>query len=64
MSADGFPIVGVPKGWENVCVAGAAGRKGMLYGASLGLAAAELLIGGRTNMPIAECALARLEHAA
>ncbi len=62
VSDDGFPIVGIPRGWENVCVATGAGRKGMLYSASLGLAAAELLLGGRTSMPIAGAALARLER--
>ena len=32
----------MPSGWENVCVATGAGRKGMLYGAALGLAATEI----------------------
>lgn len=56
---DGLPIVGVPNGWENVCLAGGAGRKGLLLGAGLGLASAELLVKGNTQMPVAECALGR-----
>ena len=47
-----MPIVGVPRGWENVCVAVGSGRKGMLLGAGLGLASAELLLRGRTRMSI------------
>jgi glycine oxidase len=59
VTLDGRPIIGIPGGWENVCVAGGAGRKGMLLATGLGLAAAELLTGGDTKMPIAECALER-----
>jgi glycine oxidase len=56
MTPDGFPIVGLVPGWENVCVAAGSGRKGMLYGAGLGQAAAELLLDGQTALPIQQCA--------
>jgi glycine/D-amino acid oxidase-like deaminating enzyme len=59
VALDGRPIVGIPHGWENVCVAGGAGRKGLLLASGLGLAAAELLVEGTTQMPIGECALGR-----
>jgi glycine oxidase len=59
VTLDGRPIVGIPDGWENVCLAGGAGRKGLLLAPSLGLAAAELLVEGSTRMPIAGCALGR-----
>ncbi len=56
VTADGLPIVGIPDGWENVCVAAGGGRKGMLLGAVLGLASAELLVTGSTKVPIGNCA--------
>src|SRR5437868_4183453 len=40
VTPDGFPIVGRLGGLENVCVAGGAGRKGILLASGLGLAAA------------------------
>jgi len=55
MTADGLPIVGIPAGWDNVCLATGAGRKGMLLGAGLGYAASELLMAGSTRMPIGAC---------
>ncbi len=59
MTPDGVPIVGIPVGWENVCLATGAGRKGMLLGAGLGLAASELLLRGGTRLPIGPCDPAR-----
>jgi glycine oxidase len=59
VTPDGRPIIGIPNGWENVCLAGGAGRKGLLLASGLGLAAAELLIGGTTRMPIGDCAPGR-----
>jgi glycine oxidase len=56
VTRDGRPIIGIPSAWRNVCLAGGAGRKGLLLAAGLGLAAAELLVGGSTQMSIAECA--------
>ncbi len=58
-AADGMPLVGVPVSLENVCVATGGGRKGMLLGAALGLAAAELLTTGTSTLPLAGCELDR-----
>jgi len=52
---DGVPIVGVPAGWENVCLAVGSGRKGMLLGAGVGLAAAEIAAGETPRLPIGQC---------
>ena len=52
---DSLPILGIPGGWENVCLATGAGRKGMLLSAGLGRAAAELLVEGGTPLPIGDC---------
>jgi len=49
---DNLPIAGIPSGWENVCLALGSGRKGMLLGAGLGRAAAEVLLGRRTTASI------------
>jgi glycine oxidase len=59
VTPDGLPIVGIPPGWENVAVAVGAGRKGMLLGAGLGLAAAELASAGSTRLSIGACSPGR-----
>jgi glycine/D-amino acid oxidase-like deaminating enzyme len=59
VTPDGLPLVGIPDGWENVCVAVGGGRKGMLLSAGLGLAAAELLTRGDTRVAIDACGLRR-----
>lgn len=64
VTPNGVPIVGVPDGWENVCLAVGSGRKGMLLGAGLGLAAAEIAAGGTTRLPIGQCAPDRWAPAA
>jgi glycine oxidase len=56
VSADGLPILGVPPNFENVCVALGGGRKGMLLGAGLGCAAAEMLVHGHTRLAVDACA--------
>lgn len=56
VTPDGLPIVGIPAGWENVCLALGGGAEGMLLGAGIGLASAELLISGNTHVPIEACA--------
>jgi glycine/D-amino acid oxidase-like deaminating enzyme len=55
VTPDGFPILGFAPGWENVCLAMGAGRKGMLLGAGMGKAAAELITLGSTRLPIDAC---------
>jgi glycine oxidase len=55
VSADGLPIVGRAPGWQNVALALAGGRKGMLLAAGLGRAAAEILVLGQTSVPISAC---------
>jgi glycine/D-amino acid oxidase-like deaminating enzyme len=59
LSADGLPIVGLLDDFENVCIAGGAGRKGMLFGPALGKAAADLVTSGSTSLPISSCRLDR-----
>lgn len=63
VTPDGVPIVGVPDRWANVCLALGAGRKGMLFGPGLALAAAELVLRGATSLPIAACSPSRLRAA-
>jgi glycine/D-amino acid oxidase-like deaminating enzyme len=64
VTPDGVPIVGVPDGWENVCLAVGSGRKGMLLGAGIGLAAAEIAAGATTRLPIGQCSPDRWAPAA
>jgi glycine oxidase len=59
VSADGFPIVGHAPGWRNACLALGGGRKGMLLSAGIGRAAAELMVRGETELPIAPCSSSR-----
>ena len=53
VSGDGLPIVGQAPGWDNVVLATGAGRKGILLGASMGAAAADLVSDGATSLPVA-----------
>lgn len=55
VTPDGFPIVGAPPGWENVCLAVGGGRKGVLLSAGMGLAAAELITEGTTATSVGPC---------
>jgi glycine oxidase len=59
VTADGLPIAGPALGWHNVALALGGGRKGMLLSAGLGRAAADLLTGGQTDVPIAGLAADR-----
>jgi glycine/D-amino acid oxidase-like deaminating enzyme len=61
---DGLPLVGAVPGLENVYFAGGGGRKGMLLGAGLGRAAADLLALGATRLSVDELALERFGVAA
>lgn len=56
LTPDGMPVIGVPEPWQNVCVLAGGGRKGMLFGAAMGKAAADLLTEGATHLSIAPCA--------
>lgn len=59
VTPDGCPIVGIPGGWENVCLAVGVGSEGMLLSAGIALASAELVTGGSTHLPIRACAPGR-----
>ena len=59
VTPDGLPICGHAPGWENVVLALGAGRKGMLLGAGLGRAAADLVVDGHTRLPIGALGLER-----
>ena len=59
LSGDGLPMVGLLNSCENVCLVGAAGRKGMLYGPALGRAAADLVLHGTTTLPVDACGVNR-----
>lgn len=52
MTPDQIPVVGAAPGWDNVLFATGTGRKGMLLGAGMGRAIADLVIEGRTSLPI------------
>jgi len=55
LSPDGFPFVGIPSTTDNACVALGGGRKGMLFGAAMGRAAADLLVAGHTDLSVGPC---------
>ena len=52
LSADGLPILGAVPGLEGAFVATGAGRKGILLGPAMGRATADLVLNGKTDMPI------------
>jgi glycine oxidase len=63
LTPDGLPIVGLVGGGRDVCVALGGGRKGMLFSAAMGRASADLLLEGRTAVPVAACAPERFADA-
>ncbi len=54
VSEDGLPILGEVPGWEGVFLATGAGRKGILLGPAMAQATADLLIAGRTDLPVGD----------
>lgn len=52
LSADGLPILGAVPGLEGAFVATGAGRKGILLGPAMGRATADLVLSGKTDLPI------------
>lgn len=53
VTPDNRPIVGRAPGWENVWLSTGAGRKGTLLSAGMGRAVADLVMRGRTDVPVA-----------
>lgn len=56
MSSDGEPIVGPGAGWNNVFVANGGGIKGMLLCTGIGTAIRDLVLTGKTALPVADFA--------
>ena len=52
LSADGLPILGPVPGLEGAFVATGAGRKGILLGPAMGRATADLVLTGKTDIPM------------
>ncbi len=52
LSADGAPIIGAVPGLDGAFLLTGAGRKGILLGPAMGKAMAELILKGRTDLPI------------
>ena len=56
VTADGLPILGQAPGWDNVYLAGGAGKKGILLSTGIGQSLANLITEGRTDLSIGTCA--------
>jgi glycine oxidase len=52
-TATGLPLVGRAPAWDNVFVANGGGIKGMLLSAGIGIAIRDLIVTGRTSLPVA-----------
>ena len=52
VSEDGLPIIGQVPGLDGAYLVTGAGRKGIFLGSALGKAAADIIISGRTGLPI------------
>ena len=59
VAEDGLPIIGAAPGWEGVYLATGAGRKGILLGAGMAKATADLVMRGRTPLSTAPFSPAR-----
>ena len=52
LTPDWLPIVGRAPGWENAYLATGAGKKGILLSAGIGKAVADMVVHGRTDLPV------------
>ena len=52
LSADGIPIMGAVPGLDGAYVATGAGRKGILLGPGMGSVMADVILGGKADIPI------------
>lgn len=59
LSGDGLPILGQVPGWEGLYLATGHGRKGILLSAVTGRIMADLLVRGRSSLPVEAFAPAR-----
>jgi glycine oxidase len=62
VAADELPIIGRAPGWDNVYLAGGAGKKGILLSTGIGTAMADLIVGGKTPLSIGPCAPERFAN--
>ena len=51
LSADGMPIVGKVPGWDNLYVGTGAGRKGILWSSGMSQGLADIILGGKSDVP-------------
>jgi glycine oxidase len=54
MTRSALPIVGRAAGWNNVYIANGGGIKGMLLSTGVGAAVRDLVVNGRTSLPLPE----------
>ncbi len=59
VTPDGLPIIGQVPEWDGVYVATGGGQKGILLAPAMGLAVADLVLTGRTRLPIESSSPAR-----
>lgn len=52
LSADNLPIIGEVPGWKGVYLATGAGRKGILLSPAMGRAVCDLIVRGKTDVPL------------
>ncbi len=64
VAPDGLPIIGGVAGWDGVYLATGAGRKGIVLSPSMGRAAADLVLEGRSRLPVDAFSPARFQPAA
>ena len=64
ITPDDLPIVGAVPGWEGAYVATGGGTKGILLAPAMGRAIADLILTGRTSLPIGSCDPERFRHGA
>ena len=62
-SRDGLPLLGPVPGWEDVYMATGTGRKGILLSPAVAQAIADLIVRGRTDLPISPFGLDRFAQA-
>ena len=59
LTPDWLPIIGRARGWDNAYLATGAGKKGILLSTGIGKAVADIVVHGRTDLPVGGFELSR-----
>jgi glycine/D-amino acid oxidase-like deaminating enzyme len=62
VTPDGLPVIGPVPGRDGLYIASGAGKKGILLGPAMGRAITDLVVSGRTGLPVGPFAPDRFDQ--